>query len=36
LTTANPDKDTDAALFAALGIRPMGAAPERALAAAAE
>jgi biotin synthase len=27
LTTANPDKDTDAALFADLGIRPMGAEP---------
>jgi len=25
LTTANPDKDTDAALFADLGLKPMGA-----------
>jgi biotin synthase len=27
LTTANPDKDTDAALMAELGLRPMGLAP---------
>jgi biotin synthase len=27
LTTSNPDKDTDAALMAELGLRPMGTAP---------
>ncbi len=34
LTTANPDKDTDAALFAELGIRPMGSAQAAAAVAA--
>ncbi|MBU2135848.1 MAG: biotin synthase BioB [Alphaproteobacteria bacterium] len=28
LTTSNPDKDTDAALMAELGLRPMGTGPE--------